>query len=282
MKYFVIIAIILFRNISLFSQQKDSTTKFERNIRHLFQAGKETIEWYDLLFTAGYIYQYKYISGKEYHKPFTIIPSQYEKDISNTLGKNNSKSIGSIDKEIFPTTVILARLSLIIVAHHLSGYENTTEDYKHPFVLYKTLLYTNMLTEMTKNVIKKDRPDKSDTRSFFSGHASTTFTATTFFYREINDFFDRWDETKNNPSLKKSFKAISFTSLFGWSAYVGYSRIRDKKHYLWDVVAGSMIGIVIANVMYDNYLEPDPQKRSIFSINSINGIPTFSYTLKFP
>ena len=282
MKYFIFIVIILIKNISLFSQQKDSTTKLEKDARNIFQAAKETIEWYDLLITAGYIYQYKYISGKDYHKPFTIIPSQYEKAISNTFGKNNSKSLGSIDKDFFPTSVILARLSIVIAAHHLLDYKNTIEDYKHPFILYKTLLYTNMLTEMTKNLVNKERPDKSDTRSFFSGHASTTFTASTFFYREIDDFFDRWDETKNNSSLRKSFKAFSFLSLFGWSTYVGYSRIKDKKHYLWDVVTSSIIGIAMANIMYDNYLEPDPQKRSIFSINSINGIPTLSYTLKLP
>jgi membrane-associated phospholipid phosphatase len=261
---------------------RDSTTKLERNWKNLLTAAQETIEWYDVLITAGYIFQSTYITNKDYTKPIIIIPSNYEKTISSTLGKENSRSLGSIDQDFFPTTVLLSRLSLIIAAHHLTGYENTMEDYKHPFVLYKTLLYTNFITNLSKNLIEKKRPDNSDTRSFFSGHASTTFTTTTFFYREIDDFLDRWDGTKYNSSLRKSLKALSFTTLFGWSTYVGYSRIRDKKHYLWDVVTGSIVGISMANIMYDHFLEPDKNKRSIFSIGSLEGIPTFSYTLKLP
>jgi hypothetical protein len=40
--------------------------------------------------------------------------------------------------------------------------------------------------------------------------------------------------------------------LYGWAGYVGYSRIKDKKHYLSDVLVGAAAGSLISYFIYDS------------------------------
>jgi membrane-associated phospholipid phosphatase len=269
-------------NFPVFSQQTDSLSKFKKNIHNIYEAAKGTIKWYDIPILLGVYYQNKYISAMNYKKPITLTPLNFESEINEKVGINGRVSLGSIDKELFPTTLILSRISIIMVGHYLLNYKSTIEDFKHPFVLFKTLLYTDAITELTKNLVYKERPDKSDSRSFISGHSSTNFAASAFFYKEIDDFLDKWGATKDNNTLRFSLKAVSFTSLYGWSSYVAYSRIRDNKHYLVDVLAGAAVGIIFANFMYDQYLDNELTENSHISINFLNGTPTIGYYINFP
>lgn len=77
------------------------------------------------------------------------------------------------------------------------------------------------IAEGTKRLVNRDRPDHSDSKSFFSEH--TMFAASLF---------------GQNKSLSV---AISFNT--------AYLRTAANKHYLTDVVTGAVIGSLVSNVM---------------------------------
>ena len=76
-----------------------------------------------------------------------------------------------------------------------------------------------------KAVIKEDRPDHSDNKSFPSGHAAMAFAAA--------------------RSVDKEFRGESFwISVAGYAAAtaVGVERVVSDRHHWYDVVAGAALG----------------------------------------
>lgn len=124
------------------------------------------------------------------------------------------------------------------------------EEYEVVFRYAKALLLNMMVTELTKSVVDRVRPDGSDSRSFFSGHASTTFTYSAFLFRKAGEWID--DRFPGDQFLGKRTvaKTASFAALYGWAAYVGFSRVHDRKHYVADVLAGAAVGTLIGNLCY--------------------------------
>ena len=143
----------------------------------------------------------------------------------------------------------------------------------------KSLLYTYTLTEYIKNFVYRERPDKSDSRSFFNGHTSTAFAASTFLYRELNDFYDKWEVTRTDKSLRTTFKTATFGALYGWAGFVGYSRIRDGKHYLSDVLTGALVGTAVSYIVYELY---NNKEKSIpnFNLSVVNKSFFVSYQMQ--
>lgn len=78
------------------------------------------------------------------------------------------------------------------------------------------------LTYALKYIVKKERPDRSDTHSFPSMHTSVSFAGAAFIQRRYG-----W---------KWGIPAYVV------STYVGWSRVYGKKHDWWDVAAGAVIG----------------------------------------
>ncbi len=78
------------------------------------------------------------------------------------------------------------------------------------------------ITYALKYIIKKERPDGSDTHSFPSMHTSVSFAGAAFIQRRYG-----W---------KWGIPAYVL------STYVGWSRVYGKKHDWWDVAAGAIIG----------------------------------------
>lgn len=77
-------------------------------------------------------------------------------------------------------------------------------------------------TELLKQLVPEQRPDRSNYQSFPSGHTSVSFAA-----------------------------AASLEKRYGWqigvpahvvAAFVGVARVRARKHYVQDVLAGAVIG----------------------------------------
>ncbi len=84
-----------------------------------------------------------------------------------------------------------------------------------------------------KAMIKEDRPDHSDNKSFPSGHASIAFAAA--------------------RSIDKEFrKDCIWIPIAGYAAAtaIGIERIANKHHHWYDVVAGAGLGIGAAELTW--------------------------------
>jgi membrane-associated phospholipid phosphatase len=97
------------------------------------------------------------------------------------------------------------------------------------------------ITYGTKITIGRERPDKSNTKSFPSGHTETAFVAAEFLYQEYKD------------------KSI-WIGIGGYSVatFVGIARVYNNRHWVSDVVAGAGIGILSTKAVY--WVYPHLQK----------------------
>lgn len=76
-----------------------------------------------------------------------------------------------------------------------------------------------------KHITYKERPDKTDFNSFPSGH-----TAVAWFFVAIF----QW-----NPLI------------FVWAIIVSITRIHEKRHDRFDVIAGGLLGLLLANLQVE-------------------------------
>ena len=141
----------------------------------------------------------------------------------------------------------------------------------------KAVIYNYVITEFIKDITHRVRPDNSDDRSFFSGHTSTAFVTSAFLYEETLEYLDR---SVRNETLNTTLKAASFALLYGWAGYVGYSRIKDNKHYFSDVVTGAAVGTFIGIFMHNLYFENSDITNN-FSLGMSNNQPSLYFRYNF-
>lgn len=91
------------------------------------------------------------------------------------------------------------------------------------------------LAFILKEVIDKERPDKSDHKSFPSMHSAVSFTGAAFIQKRYG-----W---------KWGIPAYAAASFVGWS------RVYGKKHDWWDVAAGATMGVVSAYIFTKPFAE---------------------------
>lgn len=87
---------------------------------------------------------------------------------------------------------------------------------------------TAAATLILKYSIKEMRPDYSNTHSFPSGHSSISFATAAFVQR-------RYGWAVGAPA-------------YALSCYVAWGRVFAKKHHVWDVCAGAVIGAASAYI----------------------------------
>lgn len=85
-----------------------------------------------------------------------------------------------------------------------------------------TLIVTSGVTSGLKAAISEERPDGSDDKSFPSGHTSISFAAAATLHK------------RNGWEVGIPAHAAA--------AFVGLARVKAKKHFVHDVIAGAMIG----------------------------------------
>jgi membrane-associated phospholipid phosphatase len=144
--------------------------------------------------------------------------------------------------------------------------------------LYTTgLLATKGVTSFFKGFVARKRPlpylnaeeaakrdeidHRYDRQSFFSGHTSSSFFAATFVNKRLRSIMrsyltaGEYNDWKWGPP----------TLLFGWSTYVGWTRIHAYKHFVSDVLVGALAGYLIGELFYsfgdDFYNKIDQQNN---------------------
>lgn len=128
-------------------------------------------------------------------------------------------------------------------------------------VFHSGLMATKGVTGIFKGLVARPRPflyyypdsavqhdaDFSDSRrSFFSGHASSAFYSSTYLNKRLRQIMRH----RLDNSEYSDWRWAPPLVLFGWSSYVGLSRIQAYDHYFSDVVIGAVAGYLLAELFY--------------------------------
>jgi membrane-associated phospholipid phosphatase len=246
----------------------------------IYSGVSESVGWQDIP-VGIYMINQGSVFVKDNTKLITLPAFGFDRSFQGSIGRSGRASVGGMDQNTLPGIVLYSRAAYTIARDIISPESVTKDDYKKLFLFYKTITYTHVLTEAAKNLIDRQRPDRSDSRSFFSGHTAVTFAAANFLYREINDYIDSRPDYSENTLEYTGIKTASFAVLYGWAGYVGYSRMHDNKHYLSDVLLGAAAGFVISNLIYNDYLNSDNSLLNYFSLGISGHNPSVSLNLSF-
>ena len=132
-------------------------------------------------------------------------------------------------------------------------------DYKGLLQLAESGVTAVATSVLLKQVIKKERPDGSDKKAFPSNHTAAAFAGAAFLQRRYG-----W-----------SYGIPAYTV----SAYVAWGRIYAKKHDIWDVLAGTAIGVGSAYI----YTRPFAEKHDVVLGPSVTpeGKPAIYFSMRF-
>ena len=104
------------------------------------------------------------------------------------------------------------------------------------------------MTEASKSIVDRTRPDGSDDRSFFSGHASNSAVTCKLASRNVEHLaLPNWGKT----AFQVGFSALSFTA--------GWARVEAAKHYPSDILIGMAVGNFFGAFFNDAFLGIDPE-----------------------
>jgi membrane-associated phospholipid phosphatase len=133
----------------------------------------------------------------------------------------------------------------------LLGSEGRKEALTIGTMYFETMLYTTMLTQVTKVIFLRNRPftynpdasmgDKGSTdarMSFFSGHTAAAFASATFLTTVFSKYYP-------NSSWKVYVIGLSFAS----AAATGICRYEAGKHFPSDIIVGALVGSAIGYVI---------------------------------
>ncbi len=109
-----------------------------------------------------------------------------------------------------------------------------------------------------KAIVKKERPNGEDFKSFPSAHTSVTFQSAAF--------------------LQKRYGWNYGIPAYVVAAYTGFSRVHVKKHFVEDVVAGAAIGVLSSYLFTRKRKE---KKTSYFSFGKQGKEYTMNYRYQF-
>ncbi|MBL3547725.1 phosphatase PAP2 family protein [Chryseobacterium sp. KMC2] len=122
---------------------------------------------------------------------------------------------------------------LIVYGLNLAGVKGKHNLRDRTIIYASSQLIAAAFTLPLKYMVKEERPDRSNTMSFPSGHAATAFSNAQFMFREYKD-------TNFLLSL----------SGYPFAIFTGVYRMLNDKHWLGDVVAGTGFGILSTELAY--------------------------------
>jgi membrane-associated phospholipid phosphatase len=125
------------------------------------------------------------------------------------------------------------------------------------YLVYESFLWVLAIERPINYIVGRERPYSTDdpysfnpfkiNTSFTSGHTAQAFAAATIYSEQ----YPHWYVTVPAYSI---------------AAFTGYSRLHASKHWMSDVVGGSMLGMYIAHTMRTHHRRED-KKESAWDIN---------------
>ncbi len=106
------------------------------------------------------------------------------------------------------------------------------KDYQGLFLYIKTFIPLAITTEAIKRLVKRERPNKINTKSFPSGHSALSFIAFIFIFFRYG--------------FKVSLPFLLIT------LFIGYSRISTNWHYISDVLSGFLLSYIFTYILKQN------------------------------
>ena len=104
------------------------------------------------------------------------------------------------------------------------------------YAFSKGFALNTVVTLGLKEITNKERPNGEDFKSFPSGHTSVTFQSAAF--------------------MQKRYGWKYGIPAYAVATYTGFSRVYAKKHFIEDVFAGALIGVV-SSYVFTKKLEKD-------------------------
>ena len=110
-------------------------------------------------------------------------------------------------------------------------------------------------SELAKTTVHRLRPDGNDYASFYSGHATTAFSASTLANRNL-DYMDM------GGGLRTSIQATNLLLATG----TAWARVEGGNHYPSDVLVGAALGHFLSAFIYDAFMDSDKEPKFRFTV----------------
>jgi len=156
------------------------------------------------------------------------------------------------------------------------------------FLISSGLTVTKGVTDLMKGVVARQRPlvtlcpqvaaqharanCQHESQSFFSGHSSSAFFAMTYLNLRLRTIMRR----QLSPDDYRSWRWTSPALLYGWAAFVGWSRIHAYQHFISDVLVGALAGYLIGELFF-SFNNSLPASTN----NDMNGQTSLRITFRF-
>ncbi len=111
----------------------------------------------------------------------------------------------------------------------LSRTTENTDFQKFTYSLAQGFIVTNTLTGGVKVITNRERPDRTSHTAFPSGHTSNSFMWATV--------------------VSQHYGWQAGVPAYALASYVGASRLKSRKHYLTDVLAGAVLGYIVGRTV---------------------------------
>ncbi len=128
----------------------------------------------------------------------------------------------------------LGDIMLVMSPAYALGMTMMAQDYSGTLQLAESIAAAQIASEGIKALELERRPNKSDKKSFPSGHAVGAFSGAMFVHKRYG-----W-----KPALMP----------YAMSVIAGWSRVRARAHYWHDVAAGAAVSALFTWILVDEYM----------------------------
>jgi membrane-associated phospholipid phosphatase len=144
----------------------------------------------------------------------------------------------------------------------------------HRLVAYiEAMGITYLITGVVKYSVGRPRPytvegndhpelrrrRSEDDLSFFSGHAATTFGVGAFLAEDLSRAVRR--RLRGGIARRLLGIALPYSLGYGLPTFISLSRVVDQQHWPSDVLAGALVGSLVANAVYALHFDTEGRPR---------------------